>query len=136
MDLIEFPEQTVVYAKDQPEYRPLPAHQVGNAEGEIICCWRLTWRERLAVLLRGRIWHHVLTFGHSLQPQLLAAVKPDMGPRVQAPMRKLRDDLHDPSRRLYWAGRHFTAPGIYRWNGERNVRVLRVPRWLARVLPS
>lgn len=30
MKLIEFPEQTTVIAKDQPQYNPLPAHQFGN----------------------------------------------------------------------------------------------------------
>ena len=38
MDLIEFKEQTVVIAKDQPEYRPLPAHllkKLGASESEL-----------------------------------------------------------------------------------------------------
>ena len=30
MNLIEFPEQTVMIAKDQPQYKPLPAHQKLN----------------------------------------------------------------------------------------------------------
>lgn len=78
MQLTEFPEQTVVYAKDQPEYMPLPAHQVGDREGIIICCWKLSWRERLRLLRSGRIWHHVLTFHQPLQPQLLSVDKPEM----------------------------------------------------------
>lgn len=79
MNLIEFREQTVVIAKDQPQYLPLPAYRFANdPEGRIVCCWRLTWRERLAVLLRGTIWHQVLTFNAPLQPQLLATDKPDM----------------------------------------------------------
>lgn len=76
--LIEFPEQNVVYAKDQPEYNPLPAHKTYNAQGEIICCWQLTWRERLHLLLTGRIWHHILTFNQALQPQRLQVEKPAM----------------------------------------------------------
>ncbi len=79
MNLVEFPEQTVVIAKDQPEYLPLPAYRFANdPEGRIVCCWRLTWRERLSVLLRGTVWHQVLTFNGPLQPQLLATDKPDM----------------------------------------------------------
>lgn len=78
MELIEFPEQTIVIAKDQPQYRPLPAYQYRDAEATIVCCWRLSWRERLRVLLTGRIWHRVLTFRQSLQPQLLTTEKPDM----------------------------------------------------------
>lgn len=81
MKLIEFPEQTVVIAKDQPEYIPLPAYQYPDSpEGQIVCCWSLTWRERFKVLLSGRIWHSVLTFHKSLQPQLLQVDKPAMSP--------------------------------------------------------
>ncbi len=79
MTLIEFPEQTLVIAKDQPQYLPLPAYRFANdAEGRIVCCWRLTWRERLSVLLRGTVWHQVLTFNAPLQPQLLTIDKPVM----------------------------------------------------------
>lgn len=77
MQLIEFPGHNVVFAKDQPEYMPLPALSIANPEREIICCWRLTWRERLQVLLTGNVWHHVLTFGRPLQPQLLATKEPE-----------------------------------------------------------
>jgi hypothetical protein len=79
MELIEFPEQTIVFAKDQPQYRPLPAHRfAGDPTGRIAFCWSLSWRERWLVLLRGRIWHEVLTFNESLQPQLLRTDKPEM----------------------------------------------------------
>lgn len=84
MKLIEFPEQTVVIAKDQPQYLPLPAHVFpADQEGRIAFCWQLTWRERLAVLLRGVLWHQVLTFGQPLQPQLLGVEKPEMAESPQ-----------------------------------------------------
>lgn len=79
MKLIEFPEQTVVIGKDQPEYKPLPAHKFeGDQQGRIACCWALTWRERLQVLISGRVWQQVLTFNKPMQPQLLTADKPEM----------------------------------------------------------
>ncbi len=79
MKLIEFPEQTTVYAKDQPEYLPLPAHRfAGDPQGRIACCWQLTWRERFTLLWRGVLWHQVLTFKQPLQPQLLTVEKPEM----------------------------------------------------------
>ena len=79
MTLIEFPEQTVVISKDQPEYMPLPAHRFADdPQGRIAFCWQLTWRERLAVLWRGVVWQQVLTFNQSLQPQLLGVDKPEM----------------------------------------------------------
>lgn len=78
MKLVEFDEQTVIIAKDQPQYKPLPAYQFGDEQGRIACCWELTWKERLSVLFRGLIWHQILTFNAPLQPQLLTTEKPDM----------------------------------------------------------
>lgn len=78
MTLIDFPERTVIIAKDQPEYLPLPAHQFRDSEGRIACCWKLTWKERVAVLWRGTIWHQILTFNQPLQPQMMTVDKPEM----------------------------------------------------------
>lgn len=78
-DLVEFPEQNIVLAKDQPQYRPMPAFRaLHDPEGRLVCCWRLRWIDRLRVLCTGRVWHHVLTFNQPLQPQLLSATKPGM----------------------------------------------------------
>lgn len=74
MKPIEFPGQNCVYAKDQPEYLPLPAHKTDY--GEVTSCWKLTWRERLRVLVSGRIWWSQLTFNQPLQPQLPSVVCP------------------------------------------------------------
>ena len=73
MQPIEFPERTIVWAEDQPPYLPLPAY---TDERETISCWRLTWRERLTVLWRGRLWLRQLNFGLPLQPQV---------PQVESP---------------------------------------------------
>ena len=78
MNLIDFKEVTTVYAKDQPEYLPLPAHQHKDPEDRITFCWQLTWRERLKVLVTGKLWHSVLTFWKPLQPQMLSTEKPLM----------------------------------------------------------
>ena len=80
MKLVEFPDQNATYAKHQPEYLPLPCHKFGDLRGTIACCWAITWRERLQILLKGRIWHRVLTFGNALQPQLLTVQAPDFRP--------------------------------------------------------
>ena len=77
MKLTNFPEQTVVIAKDQPQYNPLPAYKFkDDPQGRIACCWSLSLRERIAVLFGGRIWHQILTFNQPLQPQLLSIDKP------------------------------------------------------------
>lgn len=78
MHLIEFEEQTIVIAKDQPQYKPLPAHQFKDSEGRLACCWKLSFVDRLKVLISGKIWHQILTFNNPLQPQLLSVEKPEM----------------------------------------------------------
>jgi len=77
--IVEFPEQTVVIAKDQPEYQPLPAYRFANdPQGRIVCCWQMALGARLRFLFTGKIWHQVLTFNGPLQPQLLSTEKPEM----------------------------------------------------------
>ena len=84
MKLTEFPEQSVVFAKNQAEYQPLPAYRFNDAQGRIACCWILTWPERFKVLFSGKLWHQVLTFDQPLQPQLLTVEKPEMPVRDQS----------------------------------------------------
>lgn len=78
MTISPFPEQNTVFANDQPEYLPLPAYKFNDAQGRIVCCWNLSWRERLAVLFSGRVWQQVLTFNQPLQPQKLTVEKPEI----------------------------------------------------------
>ena len=68
-----FAQSNVVYAEDQPEYLPLPAYR---DERQTITRWSLTWRERLHLLLTGRLWLRQLNFGKPLQPQLPQVVSP------------------------------------------------------------
>jgi hypothetical protein len=81
MKPIEFPEQNVVFAKNQPEYLPLPAHV--TPEGEVITCWQFSWRERFRILFAGVIWWRQLTFHSPLQPQ---------SPTVESPFGPVRQD--------------------------------------------
>lgn len=71
---IEFPEQNVVFAKDQPEYLPLPAHV--TTDGQVTTCWEMTPEEREVFLKTGRIYLRVLTFGQPLQPLMLSVEYP------------------------------------------------------------
>ena len=68
MNIIKFKECNTVYAENQPEYLPLPCHK--TEEGQVISCWKLNFRERLSVLLKGKVWFSSLTFNKPLQPQL------------------------------------------------------------------
>jgi len=72
-------EPEVVYAKDQPEYIPLPAHR--TEDGMVITRWSLSIGERLRLLVGGSLWLSVLTFRRALQP-----VKLD----VQCPIKRTK----------------------------------------------
>jgi len=63
---IEFPEHNHVWAKNQKPYLPLPAFV---NERETISCWKLTWLERIKVLLFGKLWLRQVNFSEPLQPQ-------------------------------------------------------------------
>ena len=65
---------TVVYAKDQPEYIPLPC--LKEDDGVITIRWKLSWRERWLIFRNGCLWHQVNTFNEPLQPIKLSAVCP------------------------------------------------------------
>lgn len=68
---IEFPQQNVVFAKDQPEYLPLPAYRSKDGQ-EVTACWGLTWRERFRVMFTGCVYVNLLTFGGPLTPSIVA----------------------------------------------------------------
>lgn len=76
---IELPE--VVYAKDQPEYRPLPCHK--SADGTVLTRWRLTLRERVRVVLRGDVYLFVSTFNKPLQPLMLQVERPELRAEIE-----------------------------------------------------
>lgn len=68
MNPIEFKEQNKIYAKDQDEYLSLPVYEDEEQGGRAIHCWKLSVRERIHVLLTGKLWINVLNFGKPLQP--------------------------------------------------------------------
>ncbi len=80
MKPIEFKGSNVVFAKDQPEYLPLPAMH-DSESGTVTSCWKMTWRERLEVLWHGRLFIATLTFNNPLQP-----IRPYIGPLLLAIM--------------------------------------------------
>lgn len=61
--------KSVVFAKDQPEYLPLPALSDGN---EVITKWKLTDKEIKDIFDTHEIYLKVLTFGQPLQPVRLS----------------------------------------------------------------
>ncbi len=74
MKVIKFKECNVVYAEGQPEYLSLPAHK--SSDGVVTSCWRLSLRERICVILGGRIFLQLLTFNDPLQPLRMSVSNP------------------------------------------------------------
>ena len=73
MNPIEFEGQNCVFAKDQPEYLPLPALVVEN---QTITCWELSAAEVEALRFSKKIWLSQMNFGQPLQPQRPSIERP------------------------------------------------------------
>ncbi len=63
---VKFNESNMVFAENQPEYQPLPAFK--DMEGNVVTCWQMTWRERIRLMITGRVFLIVSTFNNPLQP--------------------------------------------------------------------
>ena len=73
LDPGSYPEKVI--GKDQAEYENLPS--VLSADlNRVTNRWRLTWKERFAVLLSGDLWTQQLLFGHQVQPMKVMAEEP------------------------------------------------------------
>lgn len=68
MNAVEFPGVNITFAKDQPEYNPLPAMRIPTPMGEVITCWELSDEELEQVKTTKRIYLSQLTFNSPLQP--------------------------------------------------------------------
>lgn len=68
--------QEIVFAKDQPEYVPLPG--VRTKDGMVTSRWQLTLGERLRLLFTGSLYLQVLTFNKPLQPVKLSVSQPEV----------------------------------------------------------
>ncbi len=78
MKPIEFKHQNIVFAKDQPEYQPLPALKLDTTEGEVISCWKLTFKERIKIIFTGRVWLSLMSFNKPLTPSFLSVNRKDV----------------------------------------------------------
>lgn len=75
MKPIKFKECNVTFAKDQPEYNQLPAFKDNGPEGEVVTCWKLTFKERLRILFKGKVWLCLLSFNQPLTPSFMTTKK-------------------------------------------------------------
>lgn len=72
--LIRDPEAERLYAKDQPQYLTMPA--LRSQDGIVTTRWKLSFRERLSVLLSGHVWLQLMTFNGAPQPSKILAKEP------------------------------------------------------------
>lgn len=77
MKPVDFKEQNVVFAENQPEYQALPALKIRGHEGQVVSCWGLSFRERLRVLFTGKVWMTLLSFNKPLTPSFLSTRRGD-----------------------------------------------------------
>lgn len=78
MKPIEFKHQNIVFAKEQPEYQPLPALKIDSPSGEVISCWKLTFKERIKIVFTGRVWLSLMSFNKPLTPSFVAINRKDV----------------------------------------------------------
>jgi hypothetical protein len=68
-----------ILAEDQKEYSPLPVCRLlysGSGVITTVSHYKLTWRERIRILIRGSLWIEQMTFGQPLQPQRPTVFEP------------------------------------------------------------
>lgn len=70
MKPIKFKEMNCTYAESQPEYSPFPLSAYKSKNGEVVSLWKLTLRERIKILLTGKLWISCLAFNKTLRPLL------------------------------------------------------------------
>lgn len=70
--VFELPYDEVVYAKDQTEYIPLRCAVSPMPTRKATSRWTLTEEQRKAVAEGADIYLTLLTFGHPLQPIMIA----------------------------------------------------------------
>ena len=68
MEPKEFKGQNVVYGKDQPKYKPLPALRLPGDQGEVITCWEFSAEELEDIVKNKCFYLSQLTFNNPLQP--------------------------------------------------------------------
>lgn len=78
MKPIKFKEVNITFAVDQSEYLPLPAFKNNSNQGEVVSCWKLSWKEKLQILIMGKLWVSLMTFNRPLTPSYFTVFKKDI----------------------------------------------------------
>lgn len=63
-----FKSYNYIFGIGQKQYKQLPAYK--NDDGNVVTCWKLTWKERFKIFFSGRMYIQQLTFNTLIQPIL------------------------------------------------------------------
>lgn len=58
------------------DIKGLPCLRFADREGTVLTAWKLTWRERLALILTGVVWIAQRTYWEEFQPVAILAEMP------------------------------------------------------------
>lgn len=80
---VDLPEgwEDVTYAKDQPQYNPLPAARSTDAKRRVVSRWTISKAARARIAAGEDVFLEMVTYGALLQP-----VRLSVGPAVIAPV--------------------------------------------------
>ncbi len=78
MKPIKFKQQNVTFAENQKEYLPLPALKLNTPQGQIISCWKLSFKDKLKILFIGKIWLNIMSFNKPLMPCYISTNRKDV----------------------------------------------------------
>ena len=78
MKPIKFKYCNTIYAEKQSEYQEFPALKIESKEGEIISCWKLSFKERIILLFTGKMWLSLMSFNKPLTPSFLSVDRQEM----------------------------------------------------------
>lgn len=78
MKPIKFKHANTEFAKDQEEYNTLPALKLDTPEGHVISCWKMSFKERLTVLIFGNVWLNLMSFNKPLTPSYMSVKRKDV----------------------------------------------------------
>lgn len=99
----------LVIAKDQPEYQPLPA--LVTDVGQVTTRWEFTQEERDLIAAGGDVFLSMQTYGHSLQPVMLAVARVVQGGDTADNLMVMREMFGDgsvPTTRFYGGNKPVT----------------------------
>ena len=78
MKAVKFKGHNVVFAENQKEYNALPALDLNDDMGSVVSCWKLSFKERVVILLTGKMWMNLCMFGQPLTPSYLSVKRKEV----------------------------------------------------------